>query len=87
MIDKRFIFVFCLVFFANFKIIYTCSCEPFNIENVICKSNFSLLVIAKGVGPQSKTHDSYYVEIRYPNFILFILNKFKLISFFLKTKL
>lgn len=64
MMNKKVIFIFCLTFSLNFKPFQSCSCEPFMIENVICKSQFTLLVLVTGIGPSTKTLDSFYVEIR-----------------------
>ena len=58
------IFVFALALAANFERLHACSCEPFNVENVICKSHFAVLVLVTGIGPSSKTLDSFYVEVR-----------------------
>lgn len=58
------IFVFSLTLAVTFEPLYACSCEPFNVENVICKSHFAVLVLVTGVGPSSKTLDSFYVEVR-----------------------
>lgn len=64
MINKNVLYIFCLILISNFKSSFNCSCEPFNIETVICKSDFTLLVLVKGLGPSTKSHDLYYVEIR-----------------------
>lgn len=58
------IFLFCCTLAGSIERLYACSCEQFNIENVICKSHFAVLALVTGVGPSSKTLDSFYVEVR-----------------------
>lgn len=53
-----------LILTTNFPPVNSCSCEPFNIENIICKTQFAVLVLVKGIGPSTKSLDSFYVEIR-----------------------
>ena len=61
---KNVIYIFVFSLAVNFGRLHACSCEPFNVENAICKSHFAVLVLVTGVGPSSKTLDSYYVEVR-----------------------
>lgn len=58
------VFCFLTLTTTNFRPIRCCSCEPFSIEGIICKTQFVVLVLVTGVGPSTKTLDSFYVEIR-----------------------